>query len=88
MSGRPSAHAIPCPWPGPKPYGGGDTHVFFAREQTTQSLQDEVRIPRITVLTGDTGCGKTSLLDAGLLPALRIERALGSDTPLCLLLRD
>jgi hypothetical protein len=61
------------PWPGPRPLRGpGDERdVLVGRERDTQVFCDEVTKYRMVLLTGMTGVGKTSLLEAGLVPQLR-----------------
>ncbi|WP_119729943.1 nSTAND1 domain-containing NTPase [Thermomonospora amylolytica] len=61
-----------CPYPGLVPFTEDRAEVFYGREQTTAELVGLlVRRPAgITVVTGASGAGKSSLLQAGLLPAL------------------
>jgi hypothetical protein len=59
------------------PFREGDAPVFgkLGRRNDVASLLPAVRDPglRVVVLRGDSGCGKTSLIRAGLLPTLRAE---------------
>ncbi|MEX1651960.1 hypothetical protein ABZ960_02050 [Streptomyces pseudovenezuelae] len=63
------------PWPGMYPYQVQDERFFFGRDHVLGRLLDSVRgvldSPGPLLLTGPSGTGKTSLLQAGLLPALR-----------------
>lgn len=61
------------PWPGLFPYGE-DSHAFFnGRERETTDLLRLVRRDTCTMFYGQSGLGKSSLLRAGLFPALREE---------------
>lgn len=59
------------PWPGLSPFAEGDSAYFFGRTQETQALQEMVERAGVLVLYGQSGLGKTSLLRAGLFPALK-----------------
>ncbi|MFE2043364.1 trypsin-like peptidase domain-containing protein [Streptomyces sp. NPDC059477] len=52
-----------------------DSHLFHGRERETEDLAEAVRVRPLTLLTGQSGTGKSSLLRAGLLPRLRDVRA-------------
>ncbi len=61
------------PWPGLFPYGE-EAHAFFnGRELETADLMRLVRRNPCTLFYGQSGLGKSSLLRAGLFPALRAE---------------
>ncbi|MBN1935928.1 MAG: TIR domain-containing protein [Anaerolineae bacterium] len=63
-----------CPYPGMVPFGEADSHRFFGRERQVSELIERLRLhPFITVI-GASGSGKSSLVFAGLLPALRKSR--------------
>lgn len=55
------------------PFQEADQHRFFGRDTDKLTLLERVsqRDFRFGVLCGDSGCGKTSLLQAALMPALR-----------------
>ena len=57
------------PYRGIAPYRYADRHVFFARERQVQALVRAVVINRAMLLYGASGAGKSSLVNAGLLPA-------------------
>ncbi|HUK69035.1 MAG TPA: AAA family ATPase, partial [Streptosporangiaceae bacterium] len=63
-----------CPYRGLVPFERDDEGVFFGRERLTTELAVTLarRVTRggMTVVTGASGAGKSSLLRAGLLPAL------------------
>ena len=52
------------------PFGAEDWSVFFGRDREIKYLVADVVTNRIVVLFARTGTGKTSLLNAGVLPAL------------------
>ncbi|MFI6628530.1 AAA family ATPase [Nonomuraea fuscirosea] len=59
------------PYPGAEPFSERDAKVFFGREEAVRELAgllSEAREP--VVVTGPTGVGASSLVRAGLLPAL------------------
>jgi WD40 repeat protein len=63
-----------CPYRGLQPFSEADAEVFYGRERLTAELAGKVsgRLAEtgILVVTGASGAGKSSLLRAGLLPAL------------------
>ncbi|MEU3512331.1 hypothetical protein ABZ733_31515, partial [Streptomyces longwoodensis] len=71
---QPARPAAPrCPYPGPRPFTADDAPYFFGREEPLRRLAGLVTARETTgpvVLTGPSGSGRTSLLHAGLLPAL------------------
>lgn len=72
------------PYRGLHPFTEADEPVFFGRESQISVLVDKLQNngPRshVLVLVGPAGSGKTSLLHAGLLPALRRGAVTGSET--------
>jgi hypothetical protein len=65
---------------GTPPYRGltrfepGDSNLFFGREQLTADLLGLLRRKRFAAVFGPSGSGKSSLLRAGLIPALQHTR--------------
>ncbi|MET0938999.1 MAG: hypothetical protein ABWY51_07230, partial [Gaiellaceae bacterium] len=57
------------PYRGIHPFRYVDHPIFFAREEETRHLLQLVTVYRGVMLYGDSGCGKSSLSNAGLLPA-------------------
>lgn len=57
-------------YPGVNPFSGNEQVVFFGRDYDIESLYNIVRVEKIAVLYGKSGYGKTSLINAGLLPRL------------------
>ncbi len=67
-----------CPYPGMVPFGVEDSERFFGRDRETEELIERLRLnPFITVI-GPSGSGKSSLVFAGLIPALRRSRLFGT----------
>ncbi|MFI9170980.1 nSTAND1 domain-containing NTPase [Streptomyces lincolnensis] len=64
-----------CPYRGLASYRHQDARWFFGRERSTDALVDLLREARptggVVMLVGASGAGKSSLLNAGLVPALR-----------------
>ena len=69
-----------CPYLGLAPFQERDARVFFGRSdlvaQLVQRLAERRDSPGILLVAGESGAGKSSLLRAGLMPALA-EGALG-----------
>jgi len=73
MASRAST-SIPCPWPGPEPYGEERASYFLGRDDDVLQLLHLMDIHPLVMLTAQSGIGKSSLLQAGLVPALRTLR--------------
>lgn len=58
-------------FPGLHPYGIDDTDVFFGRDKETESLITQIKQDPIVVINGLSGCGKSSLIKAGVMPRLQ-----------------
>lgn len=86
------------PYRGLSAYGRGDGRFFFGRTSEVQALRDLVlaaaaepeQAPSVLVVSGPSGSGKSSLVRAGLLPALGaawrpvVLRAGDADAPITL----
>src|SRR3954471_20298967 len=59
------------PWPGLSSFTEDTRGFFFGRDRETEELARLVRRATLTVLFGQSGLGKSSLLQAGLFPLLR-----------------
>ncbi len=59
------------PWPGLRAFTENDRDFFFGRERESAELLGIVKRASVVVLYGQSGLGKTSLLQAGLFPALK-----------------
>ncbi|WP_446224478.1 NACHT and WD repeat domain-containing protein [Nocardia sp. IBHARD005] len=65
-----------CPYPGLRAYLPEEHTMFFGREQATAEFVELVRATTgIVVLIGASGAGKSSLLAAGLRPAIDLPAA-------------
>jgi hypothetical protein len=71
------------PYRGLLPFREQDAGLFFGRKRFVDELVDKVRRPTATnvvAVVGRSGSGKSSIVYAGLFPALRRERGLGGDS--------
>ena len=59
-----------CPYRGLLPYDRAHEAVFYGRERLTAELAGLLAETGMVMVTGASGAGKTSLLQAGLVPAL------------------
>src|SRR5947209_13244027 len=59
------------PWLGLRSFSEQSQHYFFGRRAELDDLLERVLHKPLTVLFGQSGLGKTSLIQAGLIPALR-----------------
>lgn len=57
-------------YPGSIPFDKDDKWVFFGRDDDIENLKTKIYVERTIVLHGKSGLGKTSLLNAGVLPQL------------------
>src|SRR6185295_4505303 len=58
-------------YPGVKPFTEEDRDLFFGREDDIRRFQQLVILESLVVLFGRSGLGKSSLLDAGIIPLFR-----------------
>ena len=71
--------ALTCPYKGLAAYQPEDAHCFFGREALIDELVRRLQQQRVLVVGGPSGSGKSSLVRAGLIPALRAGALLGSE---------
>lgn len=64
------APAIANPFPGLRPFEPFESHLFFGRDEQVDELLRRLQRLRFLAVVGTSGCGKSSLIRAGLLPAL------------------
>ena len=60
------------PYPGLRPFGQDEWPIFFGREQMVDDVVGRLVDQRLLVVHGDSGCGKSSLIRAGVLPRLEL----------------
>ena len=58
------------PFPGLRPFEPDEDYLFFGRDVQKEELLRRLRSTRFLVVVGTSGCGKSSLVRAGLLPSL------------------
>jgi len=68
------------PYPGLRPFERDDAHLFFGREKPVRELVALLARHRFLSVVGVSGSGKSSLVKAGLLPALHLG-AMGEEFP-------
>lgn len=62
------------PYPGLRPFEPEESHLFFGRDQQIADLADRLERNHLVAVVGVSGCGKSSLVRAGLIPALERGR--------------
>lgn len=75
-TGQPQSLVRPhpgAPYPGVRPFDQADQNRFFGRAKDVAALAGHWKLNRLTLVAGPAGRGKTSLLQAGVLPALGEE---------------
>ncbi len=60
------------PYPGLRPYTFEESYLFFGRDDICNQLLDRLSVSRFLAVIGESGCGKSSLVRAGMLPDLQI----------------
>ena len=70
--------AVRQPYPGLRPFETDEAALFFGRETHTTELLRRLAEQRFLAVVGSSGSGKSSLVRAGLLPALYRGRLLGA----------
>ena len=68
------------PYVGLRPFREVDAPLYFGRQETVAELIGRLRATSFVALFGTSGSGKSSLLYAGLLPALKERRELSDGT--------
>jgi len=58
------------PYPGMRPFEQNDSDLFFGQEPQVATLLQRLGKSRLIVVLGESGCGKSSLVKAGLIPKL------------------
>ncbi|MCI0553114.1 MAG: WD40 repeat domain-containing protein [Anaerolineae bacterium] len=68
-----------CPYKGLEVFEEEDAELFFGRERLVEDLVSRVKESRTVFITGPSGSGKSSLVRAGLIHALKSGSIKGSD---------
>lgn len=69
-----------CPYKSLRAFTEGDHEFFFGRNKVVERLLDEMRQePRFLAVFGPSGSGKSSVIQAGLLPRIRQREIRGSN---------
>jgi WD40 repeat protein len=71
MSVISSALELTSPFPGLRPFRPHEDAIFFGRHEQVSDMLQRLETCRLLTVVGASGCGKSSLVRAGLLPALR-----------------
>ena len=62
--------AVPNPFVGLRPFESRDSLYYFGRRQQTRALLQQLHANRFVAVIGSSGCGKSSLVRAGVIPDL------------------
>ena len=68
---EPQLTSADCPYRGLQPFGTDDAEEFFGRDADIQAALARLAGSPFLAVSGASGCGKSSLVLAGLVPALR-----------------
>ncbi len=64
-----------CPWVGLRPFDEGQATYFYGRDEEVARLVERLGAEKFMAIVGSSGRGKSSLARAGVIAALRRERA-------------
>jgi WD40 repeat protein len=70
MNSSSAAARVENPFPGLRPFQTDEAHLFYGRQQQVDELLERMAKHRFLGVVGTSGSGKSSLVRAGLLPAL------------------
>jgi len=62
---------VECPYPGLRPFQSSEADIFFGRDEQVDQMIERLRGSSFLAVVGESGCGKSSLVYAGLIPALQ-----------------
>ncbi len=65
------------PFPGIRSYEITESHLFYGRELQVGELKNRLFETRFLAIVGSSGCGKSSLVQAGLIPSLMTGETTG-----------
>lgn len=67
------------PYPGLRPFEESESRLFFGREREVETILTLLEQQQLVVVHGASGCGKSSVVRAGVVPVFRLD-ALANDT--------
>ncbi|MEM7371140.1 MAG: OmpA family protein [Bacteroidota bacterium] len=67
-------------YPGVKPFSQEESRVFFGRSDDIKQLSRYLRLENLVVLHGKSGLGKTSMINAGMLPLMEGNKEAASSS--------
>jgi hypothetical protein len=70
--------AVQTPYPGLRPFREDESDFFFGQDGPLSDLRDRLYADHFVAILGLSGCGKSSLLTAGLLAGIRSKRIRGN----------
>jgi hypothetical protein len=65
-----SSYPSTSPFPGLRPFTTDEAEIFFGRDEQIDRLLEKLKSRRFLVVVGSSGCGKSSLVRAGLMADL------------------
>ncbi len=66
------ASELTCPYPGLRPFRPDEAYLFFGRDEQRNQLLRKLNERNFVAVVGTSGCGKSSLILAGLIPDLKL----------------
>jgi WD40 repeat protein/energy-coupling factor transporter ATP-binding protein EcfA2 len=70
LAGTATGRTSKAPFPGLRSFSQDESELFFGRESQSDELARKLGQSRFVAVVGTSGCGKSSLVRAGLLPTL------------------
>lgn len=61
------------PYPGLRPFTDEESWLFFGRDEQVNKIVERLRDKQFSAVIGGSGCGKSSLVWAGVIPELRCQ---------------
>ncbi len=63
-------------YPGVQPFKDTQNELFFGRKSDIERIIRNINLRKLLIIHGKSGMGKTSLIDAGIVPKLQNNNAL------------
>lgn len=79
-----SQGAAPSPFPGLRPFEPEESELFFGRDDDIQDILDRLRRTRFLAVVGSSGCGKSSVVRAGIVASLQDGFMADASSPWCI----